>query len=413
MKLNTIALRTLGRNRRRTMITAFSVAFGIFLAVTLTGSGDYSYSNMIDTSAVMGFGHVSIEAAGYNDKPSLSRWFPEADRVRRAAEEPDAVIGAYPRIIGQAMFAAGAKNSGAMFMAVDPGRENPGHNFFLRSIVDGEMFQDSEGRGALIGVEMAEKLNLRPGKKVVITLTDRDGQLTSELLLVSGLFATGDLAADSGMVLVPLDRMRHTLGYGEDGTSLVAVYVDDQRKVGTIRDQLAENLAGGPDVEVLTWHETQPDLSGLIAVDRLFNYLMQLLVALVIAAGITNTMLMSVLERTREFGIMMALGMTPGQIVRMVLVESFWLGCLGVVLGILLTIPWYYFMTRTGIDLGRYVGEDYSAGGVLVDPVLKLRLFKESAAAILATVFFLTLAAAVYPAIRAGRILPVETIKEI
>lgn len=413
MKINAIALRTLARNRRRTLITSFSVAFGIFLAVTFTGSGDYSYTNMIDTSVVMGYGHVSVEAAGYNEKPSLARWFPDADRIGSAAEEAATVTGAYPRIIGQAMFAAGAKSGGGMFMAIDPGREKPLHNFFLRSVVAGEMFADSGGRGALIGVEMAKKLNIGPGKKVIITVTDKDGQLASELLRVSGLFKTGDQAADSGMVLVPLDRMRMILGYGQDGATLVAVYVDDQRKVGAVRSRLAGILAGNPDTEVLTWHDTQSDLSGLIAVDRLFNYLLQLLVGLVIAAGITNTMLMSVLERTREFGIMMALGMTPGQVVRQVLVESFWLGCLGIVLGVVITVPWFYYMSETGIDLSRYVGEDYSAGGVLVDPVMKLRLFRESAAAILATVFLLTLAAGVYPAIRAGKIMPVDSIKEI
>ena len=145
----------------------------------------------------------------------------------------------------------------------------------------------------------------------------------------------------------------------------------------------------------------------------MFNYLLQLLVGLVIAAGIMNTMLMSVLERTRELGIMMALGLTPAQVVRLVLIESFWLGCLGVLIGIIVTAPWFYYMSETGIDLSRHVGEDYSAGGVLVDPVMKLRLFKESGLAILVTVFLLTMTAAVYPAIRAGRIMPVDSIKEI
>ena len=413
MNLNTMAWRTLTRNRRRTLITSFSVAFGIFLAVTFTGSGDYSYTNMIDTSAVMGFGHVTVEAAGYNENPSLSRWFPDADRIRKAAADLPAVAGAYTRIMGQAMFAAGAKSAGGMFLAIDPASETPQHNFFLRSIVKGRLFESTDGRGALIGVEMAEKLNIRPGKKMIITVTDKNGQLASELLRISGLFKTGDHAADSGIVLLPLGRIRQTLGYGKDGASLVAMYVNDQRQARKIRRQLTAGLSGSGELEVLTWHETQSDLSGLIAVDRLFNYLLQLLVGLVIAAGIMHTMLMSVLERTREFGIMMALGLKPGQVVRLVLIESFWLGCLGVVIGIIMTVPWFYYMSETGIDLSRHVGEDYSAGGVLVDPVMKLRLFKESGLAILVTVFFLTLAAGVYPAIRAGRIMPVDTIKEI
>lgn len=413
MRLNTMAWRTLSRNRRRTLITSLSVAFGIFLAVTFTGSGDYSYTSMINTSTVMGLGHVSVAEEGFNDRPSLARWLRDAEPLRETAAGLPEVTGAYPRIMGQAMFAAGAKSAGGMFMGIDPALEGPRHNFFLRSIVAGSLFAETDGRGALIGAEMAKKLNLRPGRKMVITVTDKDGELASELLLISGVFRTGDHAADSSIVLVPLDRLRQTLGYSQGGVSLLAVYTDDLRRVANIRAALAEKLSRPGELEVLTWRETQADLAGLIAVDQLFNYLMQLLVGLVIAAGIMNTMLMSVLERTREFGIMLALGMSPAQVARLVLVESFWLGCLGVALGIVITAPWFYYMSRTGIDLSGLVGEDYSAGGVLVDPVMKLRLFRESALAILVTVFLLTLAAGIYPAIRAGRVLPARSIKEI
>ena len=413
MKLNTIALRTLWRNKRRTLITSLSVAFGIFLAVTFTGSGDYSYTNMIDTSVVMGFGHVSIEAEGYNDMPSLARWLRGEEAVRGYASSLDNVEGAYARIMGQAMFAAGAKSVGGFFMGIDSALETPLHNFFLRSVVEGRLFEETGGRGIVIGSEMAEKLNLRLGKKLVITVTDKDGELTSELLRVKGIFKTGDHAADAGIALVPLGKAQETLGYGGDGASFVAVYVNDLRKVKDVQHQLAAGFAGENAVEVLTWRETQSDLSGLIAVDRLFNYLIQFLVGLVIAAGIMNTMLMSVLERSREFGIMMAVGMSPGQVVRLVLIESFWLGCLGVVVGVILSIPWFYYMSEVGIDLAQHVGDDYSAGGVLVDPVMKLRLFKESALVILVAVFGLTMAAGIYPAFRAGRVLPVDTLKEM
>jgi len=410
VQLNMLAWRSLSRNRRRTLITGFSIAFGIFLAVTFTGSGDYSYTSMIDTGAAMGQGHASVAAVGYNARPALSRWLPDPGPAMEIARGQAA--GVYPRIMGQGMFAAGARNVGAVFLAVDPAREHAGHNYFVRSIVEGELFAEGDGRGAVIGAGMAEKLNLRPGKKVILTVTDRDGQLTSELFRVSGIFRTGDRAADSGFVLLPLDRVRRTLGYGTGGVTFVAVYLDDQRRVNEVAAELALRLTSRQDVEVLTWRETQPDLSGLIAVDRLFNYLLQLLVGMIIAAGILNTMLMSVLERRRELGIMMALGMTPGQVVRLVLIESFWLGCLGVVMGIVLTAPWFHYMSQTGIDLSRLIGQEYSAAGVLVDPVMKLRLYRESGAAILAAVFTLTLAAAVYPAIRAGRIMPVDAIKE-
>lgn len=413
MKLNLMAWRTLTRNKRRTLITSFSIAFGIFLAVTFTGSGDYSYTSMINTSAIMGFGHITVAEKGYNERPSLSRWLRETTLAKEKITQLALVEGSYERIMGQAMFAAGAKSVGGAFMGLDPKKETATHNFFLRSLVEGEMFDDKDGRGAVIGIEMARKLNLRIGKKLIVTVTDRDGELTSELLRISGFFKTGDFAADSSFVLAPLGRMQETLKYGDEGVSFVAVYVDDLRSVKAAQKELAGALASSKDMEILSWRKTQPDLSGLIAVDRLFNYLMQLLVGLVIAAGIMNTMQMSVLERTREFGIMMAVGMAPVQVVRLVLVESFWLGCIGIVMGIVLTTPWFVYMSSTGIDFSGMIGEDYSAGGVLVDPVMKLRLFKESAFFILLTVFLLTMTASVYPAFRAGKIMPVDTIKEI
>ena len=413
MKLSVMALRSIIRNRRRSFITSLSVAFGIFLAVTFTGAGYYSYSRMIDTGAVMGYGHVTATAAGFVDRPSFSRRLESADLVRREALRLDGVQGAYARIMGQGMLAAGAESSGGMLLGIDPAVENPRHNFFLRSIVKGRLFEDSGGRGAVIGVKMAGKLNLEPGRKMILTVTDSKGELTSELLRISGLFRTGDQAVDSGMVLLPLNRLRQVLGYNADGASLVAVYLDDQRQAEKVKQVMARKIDRQGKVEVLTWRETQPDLAGLIAVDRLFNYLLQFLVGLVIAAGIMNTMLMSVLERRKELGIMMAVGMSPSQVVRLVLIESLWLGCLGLVLGVILTAPWFYYMSTTGLDLSRYVGEDYSAAGVLVDPVMKIRLYRQNAAAIIATVLVLTMAAGLYPAVKAGRVPPVKAIKDI
>ncbi len=413
MQLVTMAFRTLGRNKRRTLITSFSVGFGVLLSVTFTGSGDYSYTNMIETSVVMGKGHITIEPAGYNDRPNLARHILAAPELRDKVLSEKGVEAAHIRIMGQGMFATGSKSVGAMFLAIDPARETAEHNFFLRSIVEGELFSAGKNRGVLIGAKMAEKLKLRLGKKMVLTVTDKNGDLASELVRVRGIFKTGDSGADSSIVILPLALMRQTLRYEESGATLIAVYLADQRKVASVRNNLFKALADIKNLEILPWQKTQADLSGLIAVDRLFNYLMQFLVGLVIAAGVMNTMLMSVLERKREFGIMMAVGMNPSQVVRMVMVESFWLGLMGLLLGVLITTPWFLYMSQTGIDFSSMIGEDYNAGGVLVDPVMKFRLYKESGMAIMVGVFGLTILAGIYPAYRAGRIPPVESIKEI
>jgi ABC-type lipoprotein release transport system permease subunit len=217
---------------------------------------------------------------------------------------------------------------------------------------------------------------------------------------------------DGGVVLLPLALVRKGLGYEPGAASLVAIFLADHREAESVKTTLSRLWAKRPDIGVLTWQESQPDLAGLIKVDRLFNHLLQFLVGLVIAAGIMNTLLMSVMERQREFGIMMALGMMPGQVVRLVLLESCWLGILGLILGVIITTPWFLYMATVGIDFSGQIGDDYSAGGVLVDPVMKFRLYRESALWIAGAVFFLTLAAGIFPAFKAGRTTPVENLKQ-
>lgn len=412
MQLATMAWRTLMRNKRRSVITAFSVAFGVLLSVTFTASGDYAYTNMINTSAVMGLGHLSVEHPAYQDTPTLDKRLPDAKAVQERALQIPGVTGAQVRIMGQAMFAGGAKSVGGAFIAIDPAQETQAHNIFLRTLIAGQCFSADEEHGVVVGAKMAEKLNLRLGKKLVFTMTDTDGELVSELARVRGIFKTGDDSVDGSVVLLPLALVRKGLGYEPNAASLVAIFLDDHRKAESVRGMLARFWAQNKEIAVLTWQESQPDLAGLIGVDRLFNYLLQFLVGLVIAAGIMNTLLMSVMERRREFGIMMALGMMPGQVVRLVLLESCWLGILGLILGVIITTPWFLYMATVGIDFSGQIGEDYSAGGVLVDPVMKFRLYRESAMWIAGAVFSLTIVAGIFPAFKAGRTTPVENLKQ-
>lgn len=410
IELCKMAWRNLLRNRRRTLITAFSVAFGVLLSVTFTASGDYSYTNLINTSATLGFGHLAVEPKGYNDTPGLARCLAEGGAIRDRAAALSEVNGAYVRIFAQAMFASGAKSVGGQIIGFEPGRENPAHNIYIRSLKAGVVPGPDDLSGALIGAKMAEKLNLGIGKKLIYTLTDRNGEMVSGISRVRGIFATGENQVDGAVVLLPLARLQQVIHYRPDQASMVSIFLADQRRVEDVRDKLGRVL-GGPDLEVLTWRETQAELAGLLAIDQAGNYLMQFLVGLLIAAGILNTMLMSVMERRREFGMMMALGMGPGQVVIQVLVESFIIGLLGLLLGVIITAPWYLYMVQVGIDFSSQIGSDYSTSGVLIDPVMKFRLYRESVIGILAGILFLTMAAGIIPAFRAGRVPPLESVR--
>ncbi len=412
MKLGSMAWRNLWRRKRRTLITAISIGFGVMLTVTFTGSGDYWYTNMINAGATMGLGHITVEPHGYNQTPALDKRLLNAGQIRKHVLTMPGVSNAIVRIMGQAMFASASKTIGGMFMAVDPAQESPEQNLLLSSLVQGQLFPGADGRGIVVGSKMAEKLNLRIGKKLVYTTTDASGEIVSEIARVTGIFKTGVSEVDGALVLLPINSVRAILHYDDKDATLVAVTVNDQRYAERIRDKIAAAV-GNPQREVLTWKQTQTELAGIITMDKSGNYISQVLIGLLIAAGILNTLLMSVLERTREFGVMMAVGMSPATLFKLVLVESFWLALIGLAVGIIITAPWYAYLHYVGLDFSGAIGKDYSAGGVLVDPIFRIRLYKESIIAILVGVFSLTLLSGIYPAWRAGRTPPVESLKAI
>ncbi|MDX8383012.1 MAG: FtsX-like permease family protein [Ghiorsea sp.] len=412
MNLNKLAFRNILRRKRRTLITATSVALGVMLAVTFTGTGDYTYTNMIDTGAKMGMGHVSVEPKGYHLKPTLDKRLQHTPQILQAVLAQEGVGTAIPRIMGQAMFASANKSVGGVFVAVDPDLEQASNNLFINSLIEGDIFKANSRRGIVVGSKLAKKLKLKLGKKLVYTTTDVAGEIVSHIARVTGIFKTGVDIVDGSMVLLPLQSAQRALGYAADEVTLIAVMIDDQRKAYAMRDSLAA-LPINQGNAVLSWHEAQPDLAGVIAMDSGFNYISQFLIGLLIAAGILNTMLMGVLERKHEFGMMMAVGMSPLTLFRLVMVECFWLALLGLVIGVFITAPWYDYLSTTGIDLSGSMGGDFSYGGVLVDPVFKARLFPESIIVILSSVFTLALCAGAYPAWKAGNTPPIESLKAL
>lgn len=406
-----IAARNLWRAKRRTLITLFTVAFGVWLAVTFTGTGDYTYTNILDTGARLGFGHVTVEAAGYADAPGLDRPLRGAREVAATLQARPDVSRAIPRVVGQAMFATASKSVGGMFFGVDPAQELPAVNTLLAGLSEGALFDDVDGRGVVVGSVMAEKLGLRLGKRLVYTLVDEEGQIVSEVARVSGIFKTGVDEVDGSIALLPLGRVQKVVGYGSDEATHVAIFLEDHREAQAVADALRPAAARAGE-EVRTYRDTQPEMAGMVELDRSMNYLFQALVGLLIGAGVLNTILMSVLERRREFGIMMAIGSRPAELFWMVVLESVLVGLAGLLVGAVLTAPWYVYMRDVGIDFTQMM-EGSTAGGVLIDPVMRITLYPESAAAICAAVLLITVGAGLYPAWQAGREPPVETLKAL
>ncbi|MBI3794452.1 MAG: ABC transporter permease [Nitrospinae bacterium] len=408
-----MAWRNLWRRKRRTLITSGTVAFGLLFSIIVTGAKDYGYTKMINTSASMGLGHVTVQPVGYLESPTLDKKFANATAVRDAVLATPGVTSAATRIIGQAMYSSALKSVGGSFIAIDSSRETAKTNLFWGALTEGRVCA-KDAPEVVVGVRLAEKLNLKIGKKLVYTATGAHGELVSDMARVTGLFKTGIEEVDGSMAIMPLDRVRATLHYGKDEAGIMAVFISDRRNAGTVRDAVAERIGGG-DKETLSWEKTQSEVAGMIRVNRVVNTIFQVFVGLIVAAGILDTILMSVFERKREFGVMLSVGCSPRRLFGLLIAESMMIGLTGLVLGLLLSAPVYRYLHTTGLDFNSWApeGTTYEASGIPLDMVMKVDLYGESLAVIVAVLFLLTVAAGLYPALKASGVPPVESMKNV
>ena len=409
-RLAKMAWRNLWRNRRRTYITLSAIVFGVFLSIVMMAMQDRNWADMIRLAARLGAGHVTIQHPEYLDSPTLTRTVQGTDRLKRLAAGNARVIRVVERITGFNMLSTARENIGAGFIAVSPEQEDDETLSLLEAIVEGEFFGSSTDGGIILGERLASNLDVELGSKLVYTLTDKEGQIVSALARVSGIVRTGSPTVDAGICLLPIDTVREVVGFAPDEAIQIAAFVDDQRASDAVVADLGR--AAPENVAVLPWHELQPDLAVFIAMKVGGSVVMMLILAALVAAGIFNTLFVSVMERLREFGIMLAVGFSPAQLFGLVMLESAWLAVIGLAAAAAVTIGPYLYLASTGIDMSALLPEGQTEiAGVGMSSILQFGIHGESVTLIGVAALAAILLSGVYPAWRAGRADSVETIR--
>ena len=405
-----MAWRNLWRNRRRTYITLSAIVFGVFMAILMMAMQDRNWDDMIRLAARLGAGHVTIQHPEYLDSPTLTRTVQGTDRLKRLAAEDERVVRVVERITGFNLLSTARENIGAGFIAVAPEQEDEETLSFIEAIVEGEFFSSSTDGGIILGEKLASNLDVELGSKVVYTLTDKEGEIVSALARVSGIVRTGSPSVDAGISLLPIDTVREVVGFAPDEAIQIAAFVDDQRVSDAVVADLDARVS--EDAAVLAWHELQPDLAVFIAMKVGGSVVMMLILAALVAAGIFNTLFVSVMERLREFGIMLAVGFSPGQLFGLIMLESAWLAVIGLAAAAAVTIGPYLYLASTGIDISAMIPADQvEIAGVGMSTTLRVGIYGKNVALIGVSALAAILLSGVYPAWRAGRADPVETIR--
>ncbi len=409
-----LAWRNLWRNRRRTLITLTTIAFGFGLSVLLIGLNDGGHNSMIRNAINMGEGHLTVQPPGYLESPANHRYLADGARLSTLLGALAVAGGIEPRISLQVLASTAHNSVGAGLEGIVP-RGDSRARMLEPALVGGEWLEEGDARGIVIGDGMARKLKVPVGGKVVLMAGERGGDTQAQLARVRGIFDSRVDELDDFLILGDLELARRFLvGEGADPVrepvTRFAVFLDDPDSVTYWKRAVSSTLAGESAV-ALDWREMMPQLVQFIAVDDAGAYVFLVLVLMMVVFGILNTVLMSVLERTREFGLLRALGLGRRQLLMLVCCETLALSVLAVVTGWVVGGGAHWWLSRHGVDFSALISGGTAIMGTFMDPVVYTELSAGRVWQLTVIVFVATLASGIYPALKAVRVTPVQALR--
>ena len=400
-----LAWRNLFRNPKRSYITSGASAFGMATFIFLYAFADGFFEQMITNSTQLLSSHVQIKALKEGKRETV---FLSSSISQDLLEMPE-IQSSSPRLVMDSMVSSPHKALPVNWIGVNP--ETEINVTRLQTLVqEGSYLEVSSklgGEGVLIGRTLAEDLKVSIGHKIVVTTQDSQGQLLSTALRISGIFFSGSELFDRGYVFSSIEHVRQLFSLPEDSISHLAIRLSDRHDSQGVANRLSAAL-NGTQLKAQPWEQIMPVVVQMVEMTQVDFYLILAVIFVVVGMGVMNTMLMSVLERVREFGMLLALGTLPSQVLRTVLYESLILGAAGIIVGILagLALAQYYHIE--GIDLSAFMDSMAAIPGVtdrIYPVIIPSNLILPAA-----LLYLIGVVVSIYPALKAASLQPVEAL---
>lgn len=397
----TLAWRNLWRRPGRTVLTGSGAALGLGFLLTMLALGDGSHLQMIDTAVRTGSGHVLIQAKEYQRRRGVEQLVP-AEAAARAvawARARPGVRAVLPRAFASGLVSSADGATGVSLAGIDAAAEVSISRFASR-LVEGRFLRPGDGLAAAVGQGVARVLKVRPGSRLVaMAQGPGGGEVRSTLLHVVGVVRTGIEEVDESVVLLPLATLQGFLGLG-GGIHQLALILDDQERAAEVA---AAARQAWPGLEAITWAEADPQLEAAILIDDGGHYLFNGIFFVIIAFMVLNTLLMSVLERRREFALLGALGLSESRRFGLVLVEGALVAGLATLGGIILGLGAHAYFHVHGLPLAWFTSQELETAGVVLEPIMYSALGPGRVVGAVLLVFGLTLALAIVAGRQAAR----------
>ncbi len=401
----TLAWRNIWRNKRRSIISMSSVVFAVVVALATRSMQLGFYSRTIDNVVSFYTGYLQVHDHGFNDKQSLDYSFTRPDSIGALVDRAPHVTFSAPRLESFALLSSGNVTDGAQVVGIDPEREDR-LSSLRKKIVSGR-YLTADDTGIVLGSELAAHLGVAVGDTVIALGSGYHAATAADRFRVVGTVEFPVTELNATMAYLALPAAQRFYGAPDRVTSL-AVMLDDHRALEDTSRRLAEALGG--DYEVITWKTMMPEMVQYIQFDNASGIVMLLLVYVVVGFGILGTVLMMTMERTREFGVLVAVGMKRRILAGIVMLESIVLALQGALAGIALGIPLLAYLAAHPILLRGETAEAIRSYGF--EPILPFSLEPSIFVWQTVTVLIIAIAATAVPLHRIRGLEPVTAMRE-
>ena len=395
-----MAFRDLGRNKRRSLLSALAVSIGMSLLLLMASIVDGEMRGALQNTIRLQSGHLQIRPVDYNENKTSLNW---ADLIAN----PQGVIAqlktipqvteATPRLFASGIVSRGENSAGVQVIGIDPA--SPANQIFREGLLEGSFITPDDREGILIGRPLARKFNLKAGDQVSLLVNKSEGNVDEQMFVVRGIYTTNTVGYDESSVFIPLVKAQTFTGAGDHAT-IIFVLLQDREQAEAVASALQSS-----NTQAVTWQEMNELIVQFESFADAYMTFLYLIVLGITATVVTNTLVMAVFERTREIGILAAIGMKGRRIMAQFLVEGAMIATLGILGGLIFGggLVWYFTM------YGFFIG-DMGMTGILMGDQIYAHLTVQDTIYLTVVAYVVTLLASLYPATLAARMEPVDAL---
>jgi ABC-type lipoprotein release transport system permease subunit len=395
-----MAFRDLGRNKRRSLLSALAVSIGMSLLLLMASVVDGEMRGALENTIRLQSGHLQIRPVDYNENKTSLKWedlIADPQGVIAKLKNIPQVTEATPRLFASGIVSRGENSAGVQVIGIDPA--SPANQVFREGLLEGSFITPDDREGILIGRPLARKFNLKAGDQVSLLVNKSEGDVDEQMFIVRGIYTTNTVGYDESSVFMPLVKAQAFTGAGDHAT-IIFVMLQDREQAESVASALQSS-----SMKAVTWEEMNDLIVQFESFADAYMTVLYLIVLGITATVVTNTLVMAVFERTREIGILAAIGMKGRRIMAQFLVEGAMIATLGILGGLILggVLVWYFTV------YGFFIG-DMGMTGILMGDQIYAHLTVQDTIYLAVVAYVVTLLASLYPATLAARMEPVEAL---